>query len=295
MRVLIAGSSGFIGSALAPALRHGGHEVLRLVRRAPVGTDERGWDPPAGRIDSGALDGVHAVINLCGRPLAPARWSAAHKQLIRDSRLEPTEVLAAAVAERGVPLLINASGAGFYGDTGETVVDESSGQGTGFLAELCRDWEAMTHPASDAGARVVRLRTGPVLAREGGLLGVLRVAFKAVLGARFGDGRQYLPWIHLDDLVAAIRFALEDDQLTGPVNLCAPNPARNAEFTRELGRALGRPTPWVAPAFVLRGLLGQQAEEMLVFGQRAKPAALLRREFPFRYPELPDALAAACA
>lgn len=295
MRVLIAGSSGLIGSALIPALRTSGHEVLRLVRREPRAADERGWDPPAGRIDEGAVDGAHAVINLCGRPLAPARWSAARKQLIRDSRIEPTEVLAATVAEHHIPVLINGSATGYYGDAGAQPVDESAEQGAGFLAEVCRDWEAATRPAAEAGARVVLLRTGPVLAREGGLLGILRIAFKAMLGARFGDGNQYLPWIHLDDTVAAIRFALEHDELSGPVNLSAPNPATNAELTRELGRTLGRPAPWIAPKIALRALGGQQAEEMMLFGQRAVPGVLQRHGFTFHYPELPAALAAACA
>lgn len=294
MRVLLAGSSGLIGSALTPVLREAGHEVLRLVRREPRAADERGWAPPAGRIDAGALDGVHAVVNLCGRPLAPARWSAARKQLIRDSRVEPTEVLAAAVAEHRVPVLVNASATGYYGDAGERSVDESTGPGNGFLAELCRDWEAATQPAADAGARVVLLRTGPVLAREGGLLGVLRVAFKALLGARFGDGRQYMPWVHLQDAVAATRFVLEHEEMSGPVNLCAPNPATNAELTRELARAVGKPAPWIAPSPVLRLLGGQQAEEMTLFGQRAVPGALQRHGFTFRYPELPGALAATC-
>ncbi|TCP55076.1 hypothetical protein EV191_102288 [Tamaricihabitans halophyticus] len=291
MRVLIAGSSGFLGAAVTSALRSAGHDVLRLVRRQPTGPAERAWDPPAGRLAEDALDGVSAVLNLCGRPLAPARWSAARKQLIRDSRLEPTEVLAAAVAEHQIPVLINASAVGYYGDTGATEVDETAAAGTGFLAELCVDWEQATQPAADAGTRVVLLRTGPVLARTGGLLGMLRPVFQAMLGARFGQGEQYLPWIQLTDFTAAVTFAVEHEELSGPVNMCAPNPATNRAFTRALGAAVHRPTPWVAPAFALRALGGQQLEEMLLFGQRAVPAALLRQGFTFEYPELAEALA----
>ncbi|GDY30418.1 TIGR01777 family oxidoreductase [Gandjariella thermophila] len=290
MRVVVAGSSGLIGTALVAALRQAGHEVIRLVRRPPAAPGERGWDPPAGTIQPGALNGAAAVVNLCGVGVVDRRWTAARKQVIRDSRTVPTEVLAAAVADHGVPTLVNASAVGYYGDTGDTVVDETSPAGTGFLADVCRDWEAATKPAADAGARVVRLRTGLVLSGSGGLLGRVRPLFAVALGARLGEGRQWMPWISLADEVGAIRFVLERDDVAGPVNLTAPGPVTNAEFTRALGRALGRPAPWTAPAFVLRAALGELADEALLAGQRAVPEVLQRHGYRFQHPALAVAL-----
>ncbi len=295
MRIVIAGSSGLIGTALVAALRQADHQVLRLVRRRTAAPDERGWDPPAGRVDDGALDGVDAVVNLCGVGVGDRRWSGAYKQLIRDSRIEPTDVLARAVAERDIPLLVNASAIGYYGDTGDTVVDESSPLGTGFLAEVCRDWEAATRPASDAGARVVLLRTGLVLARSGGLMGRLLPLFRLMLGGRLGSGRQYLPWVSIDDQVGAIRFLMESDgenDVHGPVNLVGPAPVTNAEFTRELAAVLGRPAPFAVPAFALRAALREVSGEVLT-GQRAVSAVLRDRGYPYRHRTLRAALEAA--
>ncbi|QQQ77815.1 TIGR01777 family protein [Saccharothrix sp. 6-C] len=291
MRVVVAGSSGLIGTSVVAALRGAGHEVLRLVRRRPSAPDERGWDPPAGRIDVGALDGVDAVVNLCGAGVADKRWSDARKQVLLDSRTVPTEVLAAAVAGHGVPVLVNASAIGYYGDTGDEVVDETSPSGTGFLAELCRQWEAATEAADDH-ARVVRMRTGLVISPAGGLFGKIKPLFTVFLGGRLGDGRQYMPWISLDDAVAAIRFLVEND-VSGPVNVTAPSPVTNAEFTRTVGHALHRPTPWVAPAFALKAVLGEVAEEGLLAGQRAVPRVLEQRGFQFLHPALGAAVAAA--
>ncbi|WP_158840491.1 TIGR01777 family oxidoreductase [Saccharothrix deserti] len=291
MRVVIAGSSGFIGTSLVAALRGAEHEVLRLVRRRPSAPDERGWDPPAGRIDAGALDGVDVVVNLCGTGIADKRWSDARKQVLLDSRTVPTEVLAAAVAEHGVPVLVNASAIGYYGNTGDEVVDESRPSGTGFLAGLCRQWEAATAPA-EQHARVVRLRTGLIIGPSGGLFGKIKPLFSFFLGGRVGDGRQYMPWISFDDAIAAIRFVIEHD-VSGPVNITAPSPVTNAEFTRTIGHALHRPTPWVAPAFALKAVLGDIAEEGLLAGQRAIPRVLEQRGFQFLHPALGAAVAAA--
>jgi uncharacterized protein (TIGR01777 family) len=288
-RIAVAGSSGLVGSALVPELRDAGHEVIRLVRRRPVAPDERGWDPPAGRIDDGALDGVDAVVNLCGAGVGDRRWSHARKQVLQDSRVEPTEVLAAAVAERRIPVLVNASGVHFYGDAGDRVVDEHTPRGQGFLAGLCQDWEAATARARDAGARVVLARTSHVLGR-GGLLGRLRPLFRFGLGARLGNGTQYLPWIHLADHVAALRFAVERDGLSGPVNCCTPNPVTNTEFTRTLARSLHRPAPWLAPRPALRVVVGELADEMLM-SQRPVPRVLLDNGFAFRFDRLEAALA----
>ena len=294
MRVVVAGSSGLIGTALVAHLRHAGHEVLRLVRRATAGPDERGWDPPAGRIDHGTFDGVDAVVNLNGAGIADRPWSGARKQQLRDSRNVPTEVLAAAVAEHGVPALLSGSAVGYYGDTGERTVEESAPSGAGFLAEICRDWEAATRRAADAGARVVLMRSGLVLSPAGGLLGRLRPLFKAFLGARLGSGRQYMPWISLDDEVGAICFALENANVSGPANLTGPTPVTNTEFTRALAAALGRPEPLLAvPEFAIRGTLGALGEETLLYGQRAVPAALEANGYRFRHRTVGEALSAA--
>ena len=293
MRVVIAGSSGLIGTALVADLRSAGHDVLRLVRRTPAAPDERGWDPPAGRIDDGTFDGVDAVLNLNGVGVADRPWSGARKQLIRDSRTVPTEVLATALADHRVPAFLSGSAVGFYGDTGGRVVDESTPSGVGFLAEMCRDWEAATQKAQEAGARVVLLRTGLVLSPAGGLLGTLRPLFKSFLGGRLGPGTQYQPWVSLDDEVGGIRFALEHDAISGPLNLTGPTPITNAEFTKALAAAVGRPTSIPVPAFALKGLLGAMGEEMLLYGQRAMPAKLQAAGYQFRHHTVTEALAAA--
>lgn len=292
MRVMIAGASGLIGTSLIPHLRQNGHEVLRLVRREPHAPDERGWDPPAGRVQDGAMEGVDAIVNLCGVGIADRRWSGARKQAIKDSRVEPTEVLAASAAAHDIPTLINASGINYYGPTGDRQVDETAPVGTGFLAEVCRDWEAAT-AAAQGSSRVVLLRTGAVMSPSGGMLGKLRPLFKMMVGGRIGDGRQYLPWISLDDEIGAVTFALEHTELRGPVNFVAPEQVTNAEFTRALGRAVHRPTPFPVPAPALRALLGEMADEMVLTGPRAVPGVLTTAGYPFRHPTLADALGAA--
>lgn len=293
MRVVIAGSSGLIGTALVSHLREAGHDVLRLVRRAPAAPDERGWDPPSGRIDPGTFDGVDAVVNLGGAGLGDRPWTGARKQELRDSRTVPTEVLAAAVAEHGVPAFLSGSAVGFYGDTAGRPVDETAPRGAGFLADLCAGWEAATAKAQDAGARVVLLRTGLVLSPAGGLLGVLRPLFKAFLGGRLGSGQQYMPWVSLDDEVGAIRFALENPAVTGPLNIVGPTPVTNAELTKALAAAVGRPTSIPVPAFVIRTVMGTMGEEMALFGQRVLPAQLQATGYQFRHHAVGEALAAA--
>ena len=289
--VAIAGSSGLIGSALTTALRTADHRVIRIVRRRPSNADEVFWNPDTGEFDVGELAGVDVVVNLCGVNVGAKRWSGAFKQSLRDSRIEPTEVLAAAAAEAGVPLLINASAVGFYGDTRNRVVDESTPHGAGFLAQLCVDWEAATTAASEAGARVVLLRTGLVLSPSGGMLNRLRPLFGLGLGARLGDGRQYFPWISLEDQVRAMLFAISHTALAGPVNLTGPAPVTNGEFTSALGRALHRPTPMIVPGFALRAVLGEFADEGLLGGQRAIPAALEQAGFVFHHKTVGEALA----
>lgn len=293
--IAIAGSSGLIGSALTSALRADGHRVLRLVRRAPSNPDELFWNPDTGEFDATALHGVDVVVNLCGVNLGDKRWSGAFKQSLRDSRIGPTEVLSAAVADAGVPVLINASAVGFYGDTRDRITDESAPAGQGFLATLCQDWEAATAQAVAAGTRVVLLRTGLVLARSGGLIGRLKPLFSFGLGARLGNGRQYMPWISLEDEVRALLFAINHDEVSGPLNLTGPAPVTNAEFTTAFGRALNRPTPLAVPGFALRAVVGEFADEGLLGGQRAIPAALERAGFVFHHNTIGEALAFATA
>jgi len=263
------------------------------VRRAPANSDEIFWNPDTGEFDASALRGADAVVDMCGVGVADKRWSGAFKQSLRDSRIGPTEVLAAAVAEHGVPAFVSASAVGYYGNTGDRVTDESGPSGTGFLAEVCRDWEAATQKAVDAGVRVVNLRTGLVLAPAGGLLGVLRPLFKFFLGGRLGPGTQYMPWISLDDEVGGIRHALEHDSVVGPVNLTGPTPATNAEFTKALAEAVHRPTSLPVPAVVIKTVLGAMGEELLLYGQRAVPAQLEKTGYQFRHRTLGDALSAA--
>lgn len=293
--IAIAGSSGLIGSALVSTLRAADRRVLRIVRRAPSNGDELFWNPDTGEFDAGALQGVDAVVNLCGVGVGDKRWSGAFKQSLRDSRIGPTEVLASAVADAGVPVLINASAVGYYGDTRDRVADESAPEGQGFLAGLCADWEAATAPAVAAGSRVVLLRTGLVMAPSGGMVNRLKPLFSLGLGARLGNGRQYIPWISLEDEVRAVLFAMSNESLSGPVNLTGPAPVTNAEFTAALGRALNRPTPVMVPGFALRALLGEIADEGLLVGQRAIPAALERAGFDFHHKTVGEALAYATA
>lgn len=294
MRVVIAGSSGLIGTALVSELRRGGHDVVRLVRRAPAAPDERGWDPPTGRIDDGALDGADAVVNLCGIGPGARRFTGEYKQAMRDSRLIATDVLARAVAARQVSTMVNASASGYYGDTGAQEVDETARNGSGFMAELVRDWERATAPAADGGVRVVRLRSAPVISHSAGLLGSLRPVFALLLGGRLGSGRQYISWISLDDEVGATRFVLENDGVAGPVNLSAPTPVTNAEFTRVLAEEMRRPAPWMIPEFVPKILLGSEgAAETALISQRVAPAVLEKHGYDFRHRTLRDAFSAA--
>ncbi|MGW6425872.1 TIGR01777 family oxidoreductase [Nocardia sp. NPDC055053] len=296
MKVVIAGSSGLIGTALVAALRRDGHEVSRLVRRAPGGPDEFAWDPARARLDERALRGADAAVNLCGASIGARRWNGGYKQELRDSRITPTDVLSTAVAAAGVPTLVNASGVHYYGgDTGDTVVDETSPAGTGFLATLCRDWEAATEPAASAGVRTVLVRSAVVLARNGGMLSMLHPLYWLGLGGRLGSGRQYTPWISLDDEVGAITFALTHPEISGPINFTGPAPVTNAEFTRALSRAVHRPAPFIIPGFALRALVGELADEAILHGPRAIPAALEQAGYTFQHPTIGAALAATVA
>jgi uncharacterized protein (TIGR01777 family) len=293
--VAIAGSSGLIGAALVAALRADDHQVLRIVRRTPANAGEVHWNPESGEFDPSALDGVDAVVNLCGINVGQRRWSGAFKQTLRDSRITPTEVLSAAVADAGVGVLVSSSAVGYYGNTKDRTVDETSPPGDNFLAQLCQDWEAATAPAEQSGSRVVLARTGVVLSPSGGALARMRPFFSFGLGARLGNGRQYMSWISLEDEVRALQFALFRDDLSGPVNMTGPAPVTNAEFTMALGHALRRRAPLMLPGFAVRAALGEFAEEGLLDGQRAIPAALERAGFEFHHRTIGEALGYATA
>ncbi|WP_156754425.1 TIGR01777 family oxidoreductase [Actinokineospora pegani] len=294
MLILVAGSSGLIGSALVYELRAAGHRVRRLVRRAPVAVDEFEWDPVAGTIAPDALDDVDAVVNLCGASFQ-GRWSEQGKLRSRGSRIVPARVLAEAVAARGIPTLVNASTLSYYGHTGTTAVDESAPRGGGFLADLAVDWEAALTPAREAGTRVTSLRIGLVLSRDGGLIHQMRPAIRLGMGGWLGDGGQYIAWISLPDTVAAIRFVVENESVRGPVNLCSPNPVTNKDFTKTLGRALSRPVLLSMPKSLVRLMLGEAADELALISLRVLPTKLTQAGFAFRYADYEDVLSAILA
>lgn len=289
MHIIAAGASGFVGSRLLTELRAGGHRVTQLVRHAPSGPDQVRWDPDGGKLGTAVLRDVDAVVNLCGAGVGDKRWTPAYKELIRTSRVRPTELLAKSCAEAAVPVLVNASAVGYYGPRGDEIIDEKAPAGTTFLAGVCVDWENATAAATAGNVRVVSIRTGLVLGREGGLLPKLGLLTKLFANGRLGSGRQYYPWISATDEINAISFLLTAD-VAGPVNLTAPVPVTNAEFTRELGRALHRPTPWVVPKIALSAVLGEFAGEVTT-GQNAVPTALLDAGYTFTHPTLPEALA----
>ncbi|MCR3751548.1 TIGR01777 family oxidoreductase [Lentzea californiensis] len=296
MRVVIAGSSGLIGTSLVASMRAAGHEVLRLVRRKSAAPDERGWDPYAGRIDDGTFEGADAVINLCGAGIADKRWDDARKQVLHDSRVVPAEVLSAACVEHGVPALVSSSGAHFYGDTASRLVDEEAPGGHTFMSRLTQDWEAATSAAQAGGVRVVLMRTAVVISPSGGVFGRLKPVFQFFLGGKLGSGEQYFPWVSLDDVVSAYRFVVEHEEVSGPVNVAGPAPVTNAEFTKAVATALSRPAPWTVPAFALKTLLGgEMAQELLLSGPGLTPKVLERHGFHFLHPTLPAALNAAVA
>ncbi|HED64251.1 MAG TPA: TIGR01777 family protein [Planctomycetes bacterium] len=297
MDILVTGASGLVGSSLVRALEAEGHRVTAL-RRVSGGASEivppgtAWWDPEGGTIDLGNTP-IDAVVHLAGENIASGRWTRAKKRRIRDSRVEGTQLLARALAKRSSPprVLVSASAVGFSGDLGEKAATETTEPGDGFLAEVCAEWEEATGAASDAGIRVVLLRIGVVFSAEGGALAKMLLAFRLGLGGRVGSGRQYVSWIHLRDLIAIIQFALEQDEIEGPLIAAAPGAVTNAELTRELGRVLHRPTLLPLPAFAARIALGEMADELLLASVRATPEKLLAHGFSFAFPSLAPALA----
>ncbi|MFI9765688.1 TIGR01777 family oxidoreductase [Streptomyces sp. NPDC052415] len=293
-RIVVAGASGLIGGALVRSLRADGHQVVRLVRRPPRVQDEVRWDPEGGYVDPAGLAGCDAVLNFAGAGVGGRRWTDAYKERIRDSRVRGTATLAEAVAALPEPprVFVNGSAIGYYGETGDRVVDESAPPGTGFLPEVCVAWEGAAAPAERAGVRTVFVRTGLVVARQGGAWQRLFPLFKAGLGGRMGDGSQYWSYVSLHDEVAAIRHLMAADGLSGPFNVTAPEPLTNREITEVMGRVLRRPTLFAVPAPVLRTVLGEMAGDVLG-SARVVPKRLLESGFAFAFPDAEAAVRAA--
>ncbi len=291
MKVAVTGASGLIGSALVSALHQDGHEAIRLVRRATQSAEEISWDPAEHRLDPQALSGIDAVVHLAGVGVGDKRWSASRKAAILDSRVDGTTTISAAMAaaEPRPQVLLSASAVGFYGDGGDRLLTETDPAGEGFLAETVVRWEASTQAAQDAGIRVAHLRSGLVCAPKGGILGRVLPIFRLGLGGRLGSGQQYWPVISLVDEIAAIRLLLDHD-VSGPVNLTGPEPVTNREFTKILGRVLGRPTLATVPPIALKVALGGFADEGVLIGQRAVPEKLLDAGFAFEHPNAESVL-----
>jgi len=285
MRVLITGSTGLIGSALVSSLTNAGHEAVGLRR-----PDQ--WDPAKRSVDVSAFAGADAVIHLAGENIASGRWTAARKRRIRDSRVQGTKLIAESLGRMDRPphVLVSASAIGYYGDRGDEVLREESAPGHGFLADVCREWEAATDAATRKGIRVVHVRTGLVLSRTGGAMAKMLPPFKLGAGGKIGSGNQYWSWISLDDVCGAIMHSIQASTLHGPVNVVAPSPLRNSEFTRILGRVLRRPTIFPLPAFAARLVLVEMADDLLLASARVEPAKLLASRYVFRHKELEPTL-----
>ncbi|MFD9941700.1 TIGR01777 family oxidoreductase [Nonomuraea sp. NPDC059023] len=292
MVITVTGGSGLLGPALMGALRERGHEVRQLVRRPVRAEHESFWDPGAGVVDPGALEGAGAVVHLAGASIAGKRWSGPYKRLLVESRVRSTSTLVEAIGRLSAlpEVLVSASGVDFYGDTGDRVIDESAPLGRGFLARLCEAWEGT---AREAPVRNVQLRTGLVLSGKGGALGPMLPIFRMGLGAPLGSGRQYWSWIAVEDWVGSVLHVLENREISGPVNLVGPSPLTNAEFTKTLGRALRRPTmPIGVPGFALELGLGEFAKEALLPSHRIVPKKLVDSGYGFIHTRLDQALAA---
>jgi uncharacterized protein (TIGR01777 family) len=291
MKVLIAGASGLVGSALIPAIEKEGAEVTRLVRSA-AGPGQIEWHPNNDQLDATQLEGFDAIINLAGENIAGGRWTDEQKRKIRDSRVNGTHLLSEAIAKlsKRPGVFVCASATGIYGDRGDEILDEESDSGGGFLAGVCREWEMATGPAVAAGVRTVNLRFGPILAREGGMLAKLLTPFKMGMGGKVGSGKQYISWVAIDDAIEAIKLALSRESTRGPLNVVSPNPVTNEVFTKTLGHVLSRPTALAMPAFAARLAFGEMADEMLLASQRVLPRKLSEAGYEFQQPGLEGAL-----
>lgn len=293
MNILITGTTGLIGSALVRSFTDAGHDVAHLVRTLPLAeANAIAWNPAAGELDRKALEGRDAVIHLSGENIMEGRWSHDKKVRMRSSRIDTTQLLATAMAaiEQPPSVWLCASAIGYYGDRGDTVMCEDGAPGAGFLADMCRDWEAAVGPAVEKGIRVVNIRIGVVLSRGGGALAEMLMPFRMGVGGPAGTGRQFISWIHMDDVAGAISHLLADTSATGPVNIVGPNPVTNAEFARALAAVLSRPAVVRTPAIVLRMLFGAVADETILSSTRVEPAHLLKSGYAFQYPVLENAL-----
>lgn len=300
MRILVSGSTGFLGTALVETLGAEHHSVSRLVRPKTARKDAAGknaptvaWDPVADQFDSAGAEGADALLHLAGASIAGGRWNAARKKLLRASRIDATRQLMGALAKLQRPprVIVAASAIGYYGNRGEETLTEVSAPGNDFLAGLCREWEAETARGSEFGARVVSLRFGIILAAHGGALPRMALPFKFGAGGRLGNGRQWMSWLTLQETVRIVQFALSAPALAGPVNVVTPNPVRNSEFTRVLAKTLHRPAVFPAPAFALRLAVGEMADALLLVSQRVMPTKLLDAGYSFQLPDLSGALA----
>ena len=285
MRIALTGSSGLVGSALVSSLQSAGHEVVRLKRPEQ-------WDPDSGTIDSSVLSGSDAVVHLAGENIASGKWTAARKQRIHDSRVNGTKLIAETISRIDPPprVLVSASATGYYGNRGSKVLREESPSGRGFLSEVCRQWEAATVAATRKGVRVVHLRTGLVLSTHGGALGKMLLPFKFGLAGKIGSGNQYWSWISLDDVCGIIVHCIQAAGLHGPVNTVSPSPVTNLQFTKTLGRVLGRPTLFPLPAFAARLAFGEMADALLLSSARVEPTKLIASRFVFKHKELEPTL-----
>jgi uncharacterized protein (TIGR01777 family) len=299
VRILVSGSTGFLGTAVVDALERQGHTIARLVRPGTAQQRADGshaqavqWDPVAAQFDAAGAEGADALIHLAGASIASGRWNASRKSLLRTSRIDATRHLMGALAKLQRPprTIVAASAIGYYGNRGDETLTEASAPGNDFLAGLCREWEAETSRGTEFGARVVNLRFGIILAQHGGALPRMALPFKLGAGGRLGDGRQWMSWILLQETVRIIQFALTSSELAGPVNAVAPNPARNREFTRILAKTLHRPALFPAPAFGLRLALGEMADALLLVSQKVIPSRLTDTGYTFSQPSLASAL-----
>lgn len=292
MKVLVTGATGLVGTALGAALKADGHEVFRLTRSEPKEGNDITWNPNSHDLPKARLEGLDAVVHLAGENIAGKRWTKAVKEELRKSRVDNTKFLCDTLAQLQQPpkTLICASAIGYYGIRGNEILTESTTPGTGFLADLCRDWEAACEPARKMGMRVVNLRIGVVLSPKGGALAKMLTPFRMGVGGVIGSGRQYWSWVAIDDVVGAIQFCLTNSHMSGPVNATAPTPVTNTEFTKTLGSVLGRPTIFPMPAFAARLALGEMADDLLLGSARVMPFRLSESNFQFKYPKLDDAL-----
>ena len=292
MRILVSGSHGLVGSALMKALTADGHEIFRLVRHAPDSGSEIEWSPDRYSIAISRIEGFDAVYHLAGESIASGRWNDEKKRKIRESRTKGTKLLADALANLAQPpkTLISASAIGYYGNRGDELLTENSPPGSDFLAGVCVEWEKATDHARGKGVRIVNTRFGIILDKDGGALAKMLPPFRMGIGGRIGDGKQWMSWIALDDVIGALQFVLANESMNGPVNFVAPNPVTNAEFTKALGKALSRPTLFPIPAFGVRLAFGEMADALLLSSQRVEPKRLKSSGYEFKHSQLDEAL-----